>query len=90
LRIEFEEDTTNEVALAIPMLVLLLRDLGEKLGQMRSSVLDSVDLLANQELELVSGALLRVDPFGAVGNVAGNKVFLVLLSLESVCVGVAQ
>ena len=86
LGVEFEENAANKLTLAVPVLVLLCLNLGEKLSKMRATVLDGVDLLADEELELVGWALLGVNPLGPVVDVAGDIVLLALLSLEPVLV----
>lgn len=90
LGVKLEEDGSDQVALAVPVFVLLLGDLGHELSEVRSSVLDSVNLLADQELELVCRSFLGVNPLGAIRYIAGDEVLLALLCLDPVHVGFTQ
>jgi hypothetical protein len=90
LGLELNENSSDKFALSVPVLVLLLRDLGDDLSQVRASVLNGIDLLANQEFELVSWTLLWVNPFGTVSYIGGDEVLLALLGFHTVLVGVRR
>lgn len=87
LGVEFQEDSTDKVGLALPVLVLLGLDLGNELGQVLTSVCDGVDLLSDEELEAVRGTVLGVaEVVNAFSSLVG---LLALFSLDAVLVGVA-
>ena len=87
LGIEFQEDGTHELSLALPVLVLLGLDLGNELSQVLASVCDGVDLLANEKLEAVGGAVLWVAKL--VNAFSGLVRLLSLARLHAVQVGIA-
>jgi hypothetical protein len=87
LGVEFQENSADELGLALPVLVLLGLDLGDELGQVLASVSDGVDLLADEELETVGRAVLGVGE--VVDAFSGLVRFLSLLRLDAVQVGIA-
>lgn len=87
LRVEFQEDSADEISLALPVFVLLRLNLGNELGQMLTSIGDGVDLFTNQELEAMGGAVLRVAK--VVHTLSCFESLLSLLRLDAILVGIA-
>ena len=90
LGVELNEHSADKLTLTVEVFVLLSSNLGYKLVNMLATVLDGVDLLADEELELMGRAILGVEPLGPILGVRILEVLLALFSFHPLLVGVGN